>query len=50
MDKENIDFISFKKLLIFGNKSSGKTTLSNLIKGDPFNEKENSTLERNLIL
>ena len=45
--EDNIsEFVSYKKVLIFGAESTGKTTLTNQFKNDKFCE-EKSTIDGN---
>ena len=47
MDDNNSEFVSYKKVLVFGAESTGKTTLTNQFKNDKFSE-EKPTIDGNL--
>ena len=39
---DNSEFVSYKKVLVFGGESTGKTTLSNQFKNGKFSEEKSS--------
>ena len=47
---EEQDFISFKKVLLFGEASTGKSTFTNLLKKEKFEENIANTEEGKIII
>ena len=48
MDDNSSEFVCYKKVLVFGAESTGKTTLTNQLKNGKFSE-EKSTIDGNYI-
>ena len=48
MEKKETEFISYKKLAIFGTKKTGKSTIVSKMEGNSFSEEYTETDQRNI--
>ena len=48
MEKKEPEFISYKKLAIFGTKKTGKSTIVSKMEGNSFSEEYTETDQRNI--
>ena len=48
MEKNKPDFVSYKKLVIFGTKKTGKTTMVSKMEGKPFSDEYIETEQSNI--
>ena len=49
MEKKEPEFISYKKIAIFGTKKTGKSTIVSRMEGNPFSDKYIETEQSNIL-